>query len=230
MEHAFGAERAPSPSGDVAGAPESQLAAGDVARLPASTPGPPWRCRLEAVIWWHRAPAAMVADLPPELGARYGRALVLGALVRYLDTPVGPYEEIIGAVQLRPLTIHIPFIAVDSLASVHGGRTHWALPKALATFSHTDGQLLAAGTGWRVAARARPAGPWLPLAGWLCGRQLDAAGRLRRSTTTVLGRTRLGRVTVQVDSDQAGKPGSIAGWLRSGRHRGLVLHARARVA
>jgi hypothetical protein len=227
VEHGFGAERAPSPSGDVPGAPESQLAAADVARLPASTPDPPWRCRLEAVIWWHRAEAALVADLPPELGARYGRALVLGALVRYLDTPVGPYEEIIGAVQLRPLTIHIPFIAVDSLASVHGGRAHWALPKALATFSHTDGQLLAAGTGWRVAAQARPAGP---MAGWLCGRQLDAAGRLQRSTTTVLGRTRLGRVTVQVDSDQAGKPGSIAGWLRSGRHRGLVLQARARVA
>lgn len=230
MENVCGAGRAPLPLGDVPGAPESRLTAVDVARLPASTPGPPWPCRLGAVVWWHRAPTTALAELPRGLGARYDRPLVVGALVRYLNTPVGPYQEIIGAVQLRPLTVHIPFIAVDSLPSVHGGRTHWALPKALASFSRTDEQVVAAGAGWRIAARPRPAGPWLPLAGRLRGSQLDAAGRLRCSTTTAFGRARLGRVTVQVDSDQAGEPGSIAGWLRSGRHRGLVLQARARVA
>ncbi len=230
MDAAPSNRTAPYALTDLPGAPESRLDAADLIRLPDSTPGPPWPCRLEAVVWWHRAPTTALADLPPGLGARPRRALVVGALVRYLDTPVGPYDEVIGAVQIRPLTVHVPFIAVDSLLSVHGGRTNWALPKTVATFSRTAEQVVAAGAGWRIAARPHPAGPWLPAAGWLRGNQVDAAGRLRRSTTTAVGRARLGRVTVQVDSDLAGEPGSIAGWLRSGRHRGLVLRMRARVA
>lgn len=222
---------------DLPGAPESRLAHAVRRRLPDTGPPPPWPCRVEAVLWWHRARPAARLVLPAALPAGAGPAYVVGAFVRYLDSPVGPYDEVIGAVLpgprgLRRPGLHIPFIAVDSLHSVQGGRARWALPKALASFSRTspapgdDEEVVADGDRWRVAARPRPVGPRLPVVGRLPGTQVDAEGRTVRSTTTGYGLARLARVAVQVGTDLAGEPGSIAGWLRSGRHHGLVLRAR----
>jgi len=211
-------------------APESRLAEAVLARLPATTPAPPWPTRVEAVLWWHRAGPAALTVLPAPLRARVRLPLVVGAFVRYLDSPVGPYDELIGAVLSRPLHAHVPFICVDSVPSVQAGRAHWALPKTLARFERgPDRPLVARGEGWRVEAGARPRGPRLPALGVLRTTQVDAAGQARSAVSTVRGRARLGPVVVQVGTDLAGEPGSIAGWLRSGRHRGAVLSAALRV-
>jgi len=214
------------------GAPESRLSDAVRARLPAASPPPPWPCRVEAVVWWHRASPAALAVLPAALTDRCRLPRVVGAFVRYLDSPVGPYEEVIGAVMDRPLHVHVPFLAVDSLASLHGGRTHWALPKALAAFTRpagSRGEVVAEGDGWRVAARARPAGPRLPVVARLRGMQVRADGHPLSNTCTGYGRARFARVDVQAGTDLAGQPGSIAGWLRPGDHLGLVMSARLRV-
>ncbi len=211
------------------GAPESALAAGLLARLPPATPPPPWPTRVEAVLWWHAAGPEALAALPPELGARPRRPLVVGAFLRYLDSPVGAYEEVLGAVAHAPAHVTVPFMAVDSLPSVHGGRAWWSLPKALAAFERTGDSVLARGAGWQVAATARQVGPRLPAFGGLRLTQLDATGAARRARATAVGRVRLARVDVTVTSGAWAVPGSIAGWLRPGRHRGLVLRARVRV-
>lgn len=218
---------------ELPGAPESRLAAGLAADLPDATPAPPWRCRVEAVVWWHRAPVAAQAALPDAVRGRGPWPLVVGAVVHYLDSPVGPYREVLGALvslSARP-TVHVPFIAVDSLASVHGGRAHWALPKTLASFtSGPAGSTRASAAGWEVDVRPAPVGPRLPVAGRLRLLQATATGGTVTGTTTAYARARAARVGVRVGTDTAGDPGSIAGWLRSGRHRGLVLSGRLRVA
>lgn len=210
---------------DLPGVPQSRLPDALLAGLPQATPAPPWRCRVEAVIWWHRAaPAArplLPAALPP------GPGVTVGAFVRYLDTPVGPYDEILasphlvaGAARRGVLArVHVPFIAVDSLASVHGGRAHWGLPKALAAFTRSPGTVRADGDGWWVSATARPRGPWLPALGRLGASQVDRGSVVTSSVTTSRSLARL--ATVEVDADNG-----LAPWLLPGRHRGVVLRGR----
>ena len=59
-------------------------------------------------------------------------------LVRYHDTSVGPYSELIftsGLYRLgRHVGFHIDQIYVDSQLSLVGGRINWAVPKELAEF------------------------------------------------------------------------------------------------
>ncbi len=212
------------PLTDLPGVPESTLPDGLV--LPLSTPAPPWPCRVEATVWLHRATPAALALLPPGLTA--GPRWTVVARVSYLDSPVGAYEEILaspcllaGALRRGVLArVHVPFIAVDSVASVHGGRAHWALPKTLAAFAgdSTDG------AGWRVTATAAGRGPWLPTYARLGSTQVDAAGVITSSVTTAWARVRPARVTVGVRSD-----GDLGSWLVPGRHRGLVLRGRMTV-
>ena len=67
--------------------------------------------------------------------SRVGSRVSLGPLVT--GRALGPYAEVIAAPVLvrRPLPqANVAFIAVDSQASVVGGRSNWALPKVLARF------------------------------------------------------------------------------------------------
>lgn len=211
--------RSPVPPGQLPSVPESVLPTG--LQLPACTPPPPWRCRVEAVVWWHRAALGAAALLPP--GLRPGPPLAVGALLRYLDSPVGTYDEVLGCPHLlHRVRLHVPFIAVDSLASLAGGRAHWSLPKTLAGFTRTGGQVRAEGTtarDWSVAATPGAVGPWLPLVGAAVDTQVDADGQQSSSTTraAVLGRF----ARVEVDSSAG-----LAPWLLPGRHRGVVLRGR----
>lgn len=209
------------------GAPESRLSAEVAAALPAVTPAPPWRTRVEATLWWHTADPEALAALPAALRPR--RALVVGAVVRYLDSPVGPYAEVLGAVVSGLLRVHVPFLAVDRLASVAGGRAHWALPKALAAFTAGEGEVTARGEDWSVGAAPAPFGPRLPVGGWLRLGQVDGAGRVRRAGVSASGRARAARVMVAVRSTHDEEAGSIAGLLRRGPHPGAVLQAQVRV-
>ncbi len=120
----------------------------------------PWHSTIEALLWLHRATPAARAALPAELVARAGLGVTIGGLISYLDGPVGPYGEVFGApVLLRdaPLLSHVAFMAVDSEASVAGGRGNWALPKVLASFDGRPGlpgPVGASGDGWALTVTA----------------------------------------------------------------------------
>jgi hypothetical protein len=152
--------------------------------------GPPWTVSLAGLVWVHRGG--------------------LGAFVRYHDSPVGPYSEVWAAPAVSP-ALHIPFMAVDSEASMHAGRRNWALPKEMASFSGWSAE----GDGWSVAARVVSVGLRVPLAG---------AGQLRQAVRSFAWAYGVGRL-VRVEVSARG----IA-WLTPGRHLGVhVERATLRV-
>ena len=196
--------------------PESRLPAALAAQLPVSTPGPPWDCEVRAVVWLQRAPSPLPSS------SRFAgkvRPVTLGAVVDYLSSPVGPYREIFAGPLLRGTVlpvVHIPFIAVDSLPSVHGGRAHWALPKTIASFTgDVRSSVTATGDGWSVRVDARAHGPRLPLRG-----PLRSAQDQRRTTVSLRGRGRPAWVRVEAEGP------TLAGWLGTGRHPGVVAEGR----
>ena len=202
---------------DLPSLPESRLPEALLAQLPASTPAPPWPCRVRATVWVQRAPSPLPSS------SRYAgrvRGAALGAFVEYLESPVGPYREVFVGQLLRGTVVpvlHVPFIAVDSLPSVHGGRAHWALPKAVAQFAGDvgSGTASATGDGWSVGVRATVRGPRLPVGGPLVAEQ-DG----RRATAQLRGRGRLASVEVVASGL------TLPGWLGSGSHPGVVAEGR----
>jgi hypothetical protein len=195
--------------------PESRLPVALHDQLPASTPGPPWDCRVRAAVWVQRAPSPLPSSF------RYAgrvRPVTLGAVVDYLESPVGPYREVFAGPLLRGTllpVVHVPFIAVDSLPSVSGGRAHWSLPKTVATFSGDVGSGTATGDDWSVSVEASPRGPRLPLRGPLVNEQTG-----QRAVVSLRGRGRLAQVRV------AAQGLVLAGWLGSGTHPGVVAEGR----
>lgn len=206
---------------EVAGVPESALPADVAGRLPATTAAPPWRCVVDAVLWWHRA-APGAADVIPGGVPAGARALpvTVAALVRYRSSPVGAYSEVFASPVLLAApapSVMIPFIAVDSLASVAGGRAHWALPKALASFAWEGYGAAVTGNGWTVDVTTTTRGPRLPLAGVLPTAQPWPDGVLRCGLVRTHGWSRVAAV------DVASTGASLPSWLLAGRHRALVL-------
>ncbi|MBH0123197.1 hypothetical protein I0Q12_28405 [Rhodococcus sp. CX] len=181
------------------------------------SPPPPWPAAVRATLWWHRS--------TPD-AAQFGPGgttlpFTLAMMVDYLESPVGPYREILASPVLRPGVIPsmaVPFIAVDSEPSVHGGRTHWHLPKVLAEFAGDVTRTFSAtGESWKVTTTASPKGPELPIAGGLTFAQPLDGGGLLRATAKLRGRFRYARVEVQ-----AGGP-TLDRWLRAGTHHGIVI-------
>ena len=189
-----------------------------------SAPPAPWRSEVAALLWWHRATPAGRDLLPPALARRGGLPVTIGGLISYRHGPVGPYREVLGApVLLRrgPGRAHVAFMAVDSAASVPGGRGNWALPKELARFEGDPGApgiVTARGEGWALAVTARARGRPLPAWGRLTCAQVWPDGAVRAFAVTVRGRARLGRVEVE---HEAGSP--LATWLRAGRHPAVLV-------
>ena len=210
----------------VAGVPETTLSRALVDRLPENTAPGPWECTLQAVVWLARGGRAAAEALSPSLAGR--APAVLGGLVRYTGTPVGPYDEVLGLVVsggLRPWG-HVAFMAVDSEASLVGGRTNWAMPKTLADFSGGVGRgtsFKATGADehrWRVGVTPTAVGPRLPLRLTGTARQQFPAGRVGASRLRGGGRVRPALVRVEVESD-----GPLPSWLRPGRHLGAVVES-----
>jgi hypothetical protein len=196
--------------------PESRLPDELHDQLPATTPGPPWDCRVRAAVWVQRAPSPLPSSF------RYAgrvRPVTLGAVVDYLESPVGPYREVFAGPLLRGTllpVVNVPFIAVDSLPSVHGGRAHWSLPKTTASFSgDVESATTAAGADWSVSVEVRPRGPRLPVRGPLVNAQTS-----QRAVIWLRGRGRLARVRVSATGLVLG------GWLGSGTHPGVVAEGR----
>jgi Acetoacetate decarboxylase (ADC) len=208
------------------GVPETMLSEALLATLPENMAAAPWECRCSALLWLGRGGRAAAAALPPALAGRPALAAV-GGFVRYTDTPVGEYDEVLGMVAshtgLRPWG-NIAFMSVDSRPSLVGGRTNWAMPKTLARF---DGELKAnrtlTGTGtdeisWSVSATPRPLGLAIPLKTKLTARQQFSDGRVGDSLLTFAGRIRPAIVTVQVSSS-----GTLQTWLRPGCRPGAFI-------
>lgn len=207
------------------GVPETALSAALVATLPANEAPAPWECHCSALLWLGRGGRAAKAALPPALAGSPALA-TMGAFVRYTDTPVGAYDEVLGMVGsrsgLRPWG-NVAFMSVDSQSSLVGGRTNWAMPKTLAQFDGelANGRLITGSSdhpSWSVRATPRILGPAIPLKAKGRARQQFADGRVGSSLLTFAGRIRLAFVTVGVTS-----AGPLPTWLRSGLHLGAYV-------
>ena len=203
---------APYPVTAAAGLPETQLPPSLVERLPDSAPPAPWRVRCLTVTWLH---------------ALDDGQLVAWALVRYDDTPVGPYSEL--AATLLPSDRDdygtIPFIVVDSLPSIVGGRANWLLPKALAGFTWspaTHSVTVSAGEpaapAWTAEITVQPSGDAssLTVPNRLCQATLD--GQQRTFTGELTGQYRSAKVTVAAQAE-----GPLAAFLKSGTYDGGLM-------
>jgi hypothetical protein len=193
----------------------------------SAPPPPPWRSEVHALLWWHRAAPGAEAALPAALRGRAGAPLTLGGLIAYRDGPVGPYAEVLGAPMLLrggAGLSHVAFMAVDSAASVEGGRANWALPKEPAAFSGAVGRagaVSARGAGWALtvttAVRPRALPAWAAVR---CAQEWPD-GAVRVFGARMAGRARLASVQVHHDV-----PSALAGWLLPGRHPALLLSGR----
>lgn len=224
-------QQAAHPLQRIDGVPESTLGDATAARLPDRSAAAPWETRVDAVVWAH--PATRHARELAGVRAGGGRVVpvTVAAFVRYLESPVGPYHEVLAAPALlarAPLpAATVPFIAVDSLASIHGGRANWALPKTMAAFAWASGDEAAPTTiradgvdaepPWSVTARVAPRRRRFPLALALRDVQLAPDGRELDIPVRVAGRAQLARVTVAASGP------SLPSWLRHGRHWGVVV-------
>lgn len=224
----------------VAGVAETLLGPDVLASLPANGAGAPWTCRCEAVVWSDRGTRAANAALPPAIGHGAKVLGVIGGMVRYLDTPVGEYNEVLGTVGFRhgrSVRGSVLFMAVDSPVSLIGGRTNWGMPKTLARFqgnfcnfeANLDGRKTAAarmsaegtvGPPWSVSATARALGPTVPMVSSFTVLQQFADGQVRSSWLKAKGRARPALVTVNVESE-----GTLPDWLRGGRRLGAIVES-----
>jgi Acetoacetate decarboxylase (ADC) len=198
---------------------------------PAEVPGPPWSSDIDAVLWWHAASSRAPDALPAPLARRAHVPITLGGLVAYRHGPVGPYRELFASPVLlsggRALA-HVPFIAVDSPASVAGGRRNWALPKVAARFDSDPGgrgRVEVSGRDWALAVTITARPRRLPAWGVFSCAQVWPDGRVRRFTVRVRGSAAVGSVHVE-----ALRASESTGWLHPGRHRALLLSGTQHVS
>ena len=198
---------------------------------PPEIPAAPWRSSVDALLWLHPATRAARGLLPPQLAARAGIPVTIGGLISYRDGPVGPYGEVFGApVMLRgaPMLSHIPFMAVDSAASVAGGRGNWALPKELADFDGDPGRpgvVTVRGDGWALRITTTARAHRLPMTMTMRAAQVWADGQVRAFSVRMRGRARLARVEVEHSAAS-----SLGDWLVEGRHLAVLVSGRQDVS
>jgi hypothetical protein len=217
---------APYPVTAASGLPETQLPDSLLAQLPTVVAGAPWRTKCRVVTWLHPVDEAALTALPEPIRAA-GISLVAWALVRYAETPVGPYDEI--AATLLPGDGshygHIPFIVVDSLPSIVGGRANWLLPKALAEFDWTDdgdavtvSAHLPASPAWTIRVSIDASGDAVPLEIPNHVQQVSTDGAVRQFDGTMSGAMQPASVTVDGHAD-----GPLSALLVPGRYDGSVV-------
>jgi hypothetical protein len=169
-------------------------------------------------VWVHRALPGAAGFNQPAVTFDRSIPLTVAGFARYFHSPVGPYGEVWGSpalvVHAGRVSLSIAFMAVDSEASLRGGRENWALPKVMARFGPA---WRAMGPGWEVRAQVLSRG--LPIPIWLSGHLLQATdtGDLLRARATVRGFARPARVRVDVDGADTPR------WLLPGRHVGVAV-------
>jgi hypothetical protein len=205
----------------VPGVAESTLDEATAAALPPDAPPAPWDVASTGIVWLTRGGG--VRDTLDELIPEGRAAVVIGGMISYERTPVGPYHEVFGGVGVRngrDVSVTIPFMAVDSRDSAVGGRQNWSLPKVLAEFTGEPEarSMTATGEGWAVRVNARPIAPRLPVRTKGKVAQYFPDGALRTALLSGRAKSRPAIVTVEVESS-----GRLASWLRPGRHLGAVM-------
>jgi hypothetical protein len=190
-------------------------------------PPAPWRSEIDALLWWHRPAAGAAEPLPAPLRGSRALPVAVGGLVSYRSGPVGPYAEVFAARLLlragRPHA-HVAFIAVDSQASVAGGRANWALPKERARFAGAPGRpgrAHASGDGWAIAVETEARAPRFPAWAALPCVQVWPDGRARAFTVRIHGTAR--PADVRVAWEPASAPAAAPA---AGRHRGILVSGR----
>jgi hypothetical protein len=160
----------------------------------------------------------MRALLPRPLAGERWLPIALAGLVDYRGGPVGPYRELFAApmmVRGGGLGGHVPFMAVDSQASVDGGRSNWALPKQLAVFdTHRGGRISVRGDGWTVALSGATRRRRIPVRAVATCAQLWPDERLRGFAVHFRGHARA--ATVEVSA-------SDVPWIAPRRHLAVAL-------
>jgi hypothetical protein len=208
------------------GLPETRLPDSLLAQLPDHAAPAPWRTQCQVVTWHHPADPAAIETFPDTIRPD-AVALVAWALVRYAQTPVGPYSEVAATVlpDGGDGYGHIPFIVVDSLPSIVGGRANWLLPKALATFDWAaDGMSVTASAdqpatpAWRIAVRCSVDGAADPVTLPSRVRQVSDDGAIARVDGELTGS--MSPATVEVSGEAAGP---LASLLRPGRYDGALM-------
>jgi hypothetical protein len=137
---------------------------------------PPWPLRGDGWVALFRLNAAYAARpgiVRPELRGAWQGGVGAVAWMRYHESPVGPYDELLfipGLFEVGGRTaFSISQIYVSSEASVVNGRANWGIPKDRADFEitkrATGEDVLRAGPADApfAAMIARPGGPRLPL-------------------------------------------------------------------
>jgi hypothetical protein len=216
---------APYPVTAATGLPETQLPDELVAQLPATAAGAPWHTKARVATWLHPVETAAIDTLPQQIRSA-GVAMVAWALVRYAETPVGRYDEI--AATLLPADGeygHIPFIVVDSLPSIVGGRANWLLPKALAEFDWPDDENavtvsahLPAEPAWSIRVSIDASGDAVPVEFPNHIQQVSTDGEVRRFDGSLAGAMRSASITVDGHAD-----GPLSALLVPGRYDGTLL-------
>jgi hypothetical protein len=210
-----------------AGLPETVLPDTLVARLPDSVAPAPWLTRDCTVVSWLHEIDAEALDAIPAAVRPTGATHVAWALVQYGETPVGPYSEIAATVLAADPDGygHIPFIVVDSEASVVGGRANWLLPKALADFDWSaDGTSVTisakepASPAWTISVEVAVSGDPMDLALPTKVHQASTEGFVGRFEGEMSGSLRSATVTVDGKAE-----GPLAGLLRTGQHGATLL-------
>ena len=122
-------------------------------------------------------------------------------------------------------TGHIPFIVVDSLPSIVGGRANWLLPKALATFAWSDDELSVeitpeapATPPWWIEATIEPTGEPTQLEMPNRVQQVSTSGEVGVFDGLMSGTLQPATVTVLGKAE-----GLLATLLIPGRYDGTLL-------
>ncbi|MGB3484299.1 MAG: acetoacetate decarboxylase family protein [Mycobacterium sp.] len=215
-----------------AGVRETELDESTVSALPANRAPAPWIGGGHG-IWWggrldEHGRAVLKRQLPDVIQRDAAPVAVFGFLLNWTDTPVGSYGEIGALVVMRrrwSVFGHVPFIAVDSPASLVGGRDNWAIPKTLATFDGDPGRDAVAstqGNGFMIRTERLALGPVLPAAAAKMLRLTQARpdGTLlsSRPMTAMLWQPARFAVTVEAGPE-------LSAWLPQGECRGIVQRA-----
>jgi Acetoacetate decarboxylase (ADC) len=197
--------------------------------MPPDPPPAPWRSEIDALLWWHR-PAGPAALPEPLQSGWCALPVAVGGLVAYRSGPVGPYAEVFaGRLLLRAGRPHghVAFMAVDSDASIAGGRENWALPKQAACFEGAPGRpgrVRASGDGWAIAVEAVARGPRLPAWAALPCVQAWPDGRARVFSVRVRGTACLAEARVVREPPSGPAAGPLAG-----RHPAFLVSGRQTV-
>lgn len=211
---------------EAVGLPETQLPDSLLERLPRSVAPAPWEAHCQVVSWLHPVDEAALEAFPAAIRPD-AAGYVAWALVQYSATPVGPYSEIAATLLSHSPDGHghIPFIVVDSLSSIVGGRGNWLLPKALARFDWAaDGRSVdvspevPALPAWSISVSYEPLGDAMDTSVPNHVQQVATDGSVHRFSGEMTGSLFAATVNVEGRAD-----GPLSTLLAPGRYDGTVI-------